>query len=77
MRTPFLYLLLDSRGRRVAGDLPVGAAKIGWSVIAAPEPSEPGEGSDEQTKVRAFGVRLGDGATLVVGRNTADLDDLA
>ena len=73
----FLYLLLDPAGRVVAGDLPPSLATVGWGQGMAPEPAEPNESPDGQTTVRTFGVRLADGSSLVVGRNTSDLDELS
>jgi signal transduction histidine kinase len=73
----FLYLLLDPKGRRVVGDLPTPSAPVGWGEVRAPEPAEPNEPSDEQNRVRTYGVRLADGSSLVVGRNTSDLDELS
>jgi signal transduction histidine kinase len=73
----FLYLLIDPSGRKVAGDLPTQAVRVGWGEIRAPEPDEPKDPSDGQNKVRTFGVRLADGSSLVVGRDTSDLDELS
>ena len=73
----FLYLLLDPQGRPVAGDLPAESAKVGWSEVSVTEPPEPDELSDGQNTVRTYGVQLGDGARLIVGRNTSDLDELS
>jgi signal transduction histidine kinase len=73
----YLYLLLDSLGRRIAGDLPAKAAKAGWGEIGVAEMAEPHEPSDGQDTVRTYGVRLSDGSFLVVGRDTSDLDELS
>ena len=73
----FLYLLLDPADRVVAGDLPSVSARVGWGEVMAPEPSEPGDPSEERSKVRTFTVRLSDGSRLVVGRDTSDLDELS
>jgi signal transduction histidine kinase len=73
----FLYLLLDSQGRPVVGDLPAGSAKVGWGEGSIAEPAEPNEPSDGQNTVRTYGVGLADGSSLIVGRNTSDLDELS
>lgn len=73
----FLYLLLDARGRPIAGNLPVGSAKVGWGEASVAEPAETNEPSDGQNTVRTYGVQLADGSRLIVGRNTSDLDELS
>lgn len=73
----FLYLLLDPQGHLVAGDLPAGSAKVGWSEATVAEPAEPNEPSDGQDTVRTYGVQLADGSRLIVGRDTSDLDELS
>jgi signal transduction histidine kinase len=74
---PYLYLLLDPLGRRVAGDLPATAARAGWGELSVAEFAEPNEPSDGQVTVRTYGVRLADGSVLVVGRDTSDLTELS
>lgn len=74
---PYLYLLLDPLGRRVAGDLPATAARTGWGELSVAEFAEPNEPSDGQVTVRTYGVRLADGSVLVVGRDTSDLTELS
>ena len=73
----FLYLLLDSQGRSVAGDLPARSTKVGWGEVSVAEPAEPNEPSDGRATIRTYGIRLADGSCLVVGRNTSDLDELS
>ena len=73
----FLYLLADPQGRRMAGDLPTTVAHSGWGEVGVPVPTDPMEPSEQQSKVRTFGVRLSDNSLLVVGRNTYDLEELA
>jgi signal transduction histidine kinase len=73
----FLYLLLDSEGRVTAGDLPVSSARVGWGNTSVAELAEVNEPSDGQNTVRTYGVRLADGSSLIVGRNTSDLDELS
>jgi signal transduction histidine kinase len=74
---PYLYLLIDPLGRRVAGDLPAKGARAGWGELIAAEFAEPNEPSDGQVTLRTFGVRLADGSILVVGRDTSDLNELS
>ena len=73
----FNYLLLDAAGRRIAGDLPNTAIKIGWDELDVTEPAEPNEPSDERSKVRTYAVRLIDGSRLVVGRDISNLQALS
>jgi signal transduction histidine kinase len=73
----YLYLLLDPPGRRVAGELPISSAKIGWGEVSVAEVGEAGEPSEGQDTVRTYGVRLHDGSVLIVGRDTSDLDELS
>lgn len=73
----YLYLLLDPRGRRLAGELPVTVSRQGWGEIDMPELAQPNDPSDGQDTVRTYGVRLIDGSFLVVGRDTSDLHELA
>ena len=73
---PFQYLLTDARGRRLAGDLPPGAAKIGWSRIAfVDDMAARGEPADPEI-LQTLGTRLPDGAILVVGTDTFDVQKL-
>jgi signal transduction histidine kinase len=73
----YLYLLLDPFGRRIAGTLPPAVGGIGWGQIDMPELPQPDDPSDEKDTFRTYGVRLGGGALLVVGRDISDLNDLA
>lgn len=66
----FRYLLTDAHGRRLAGRLPLSAAKEGWHVLSIVAEDEQGR---HVIASQVKGVRLGDGALLVVG---ADLEDL-
>lgn len=62
----FEYTLLDASGARVMGQLPTPAGAMGWLDIPVPG-DEPGETAETAV---AFGVRLADGSTLVVARDT-------
>lgn len=70
----FRYLLLDSNGGRLAGDLPVAAAQTGWSTFEAQE-TDSGEGEQRQA-LKGLGVRLADGGFLAVASDTYDVDEL-
>ena len=73
---PFQYLLIDPRGRRLAGNLPLGAAKIGWSKIAfVDDKAAQGEPADPEI-LQTLGTRLADGSVLVVGTDTFDVQTL-
>lgn len=73
---PFLYRLQGRDGTRLAGGLPAEAAHLGWGTARTPEPAEPGDPSDGPSTAQTYGVRLDDGAMLVVGRETFDVQEL-
>ena len=73
---PFHYLLLDNRGRSLAGDLPLTAARAGWGrVTFVDDAPQPGEPSDPET-FQTLGTRLADGSLLTVGTDTFDVQRL-
>lgn len=73
---PFHYLLTNAEGRRLAGDLPAKAAKIGWSEVTFVDDRPPsGEQGDQET-LRSLGTRLADGSLLVVATDTFDVQTL-
>jgi signal transduction histidine kinase len=70
------YLMTDRAGRYLAGSLPASAAHIGWRPVTIANDGVD-EDSDAKTLVLdALGVRLSDGATLVVASDRSDLDQL-
>jgi signal transduction histidine kinase len=70
---PFHYLLLDARGKLLAGDLPLTAARSGWGrVTFVDDAPQPGELSDPET-LQTLGTRLADGSLLIVGTDTFDV----
>jgi signal transduction histidine kinase len=73
---PFQYLLTDARGRRLAGELPIGAAKIGWSQVAFADDKAEGGGRADPEILQTLGTRLADGSILVVGTDTFDVQTL-
>lgn len=68
------YLLVDRQAQPLAGSMPVSAARIGWHDLALP--AIHGEEGDGSISLLALGVRLNDGAMLVVGSDTSDLQGL-
>lgn len=71
----FRYLLLAPGGRRLAGSLPLGEAKSGWRRFSVRDPTDP-EQHNRPIPLLAQGVRLDDGALLVVAGDMSDLNDL-
>lgn len=70
---PFHYLLMDSRGQRLAGDLPQTAATAGRSRIAfVDDTPQPGEKGDLEI-LQTLGTRLADGSLLIVGTDSFDV----
>lgn len=69
-----VYLLLDSDGRKIAGDLAPRPPHPGWQDLSAPEESDDDAGSDERNddgahRLIGLGVALPDGSFLLVGRD--------
>lgn len=67
----YLYLLLDSEGKRVAGNLPALAATPGWLDLPMP-----GTGDEEGHGLHALADRLDDGSILLVGQDIYRLDEV-
>lgn len=74
-RQAFDYLLVDSLGRRRAGNLPVTEAAIGWRELDNDEQESDGQNEDEGVNV-AYGVKMANGATLVVARHAEPFFEL-
>jgi signal transduction histidine kinase len=74
LKTENFYLLQDSSGRRVAGNLPPRPPTEGW--LDLPFPPNQRHDRQRQHPVRAKGVLLADGSYLVVGRDTHDFHEL-
>ena len=66
----FLYLVLDGGGRRLAGDLPVEAARLGPGEVQIPAPADQRESDDETAEIHTRGAPLAGGGILVVGQST-------
>jgi signal transduction histidine kinase len=73
------YLLQDSRGRRLAGNLPPMAPRDGWIELAVPagdrsdEPDLPDEGSER--RLLGLGRVLSDGTFLFVAEDTERISE--
>ena len=70
------YLLVDKQGAHLAGSIPSAAARVGSNDLVVPSIEGDSENGSATTSLMALGVRLGDGAILVVGSDTSDLKDL-
>lgn len=70
------YLLVDNQTRRLAGSIPAAAARVGSYDLVLPAIDHGGEGDGAAVSLMTVGVRLNDGAILVVGSDTSDLRDL-
>lgn len=73
---PFQYLFTDARGHRLAGDLPLGAAKIGWSKVTLVDDRPARSEHADPEILQTLGTRLADGSMLVVGTDTFDVQKL-
>lgn len=70
---PYRYLLRDSAGRRLAGDLPDAAARLGAGAVVV---REAWRGRSECERLTTLGTRLPDGLLLVVATDSFDVQDL-
>jgi len=70
------YGLIDRAGHLLAGSLPASTARIGWHEIAVTTADPDRTDLVDPVRLRALGVRLPDGAILVVASDSSDLDEL-
>lgn len=73
---PFLYLLVDPEGRRLAGELPSSANRMGWAAILFAEPSTADDPQDGPAPMQTFGVELTHGDRLIVGSDIYEVQEL-
>lgn len=73
---PFQYLLVDAAGRRLAGELPLEAAKVGWGQVFFADDKEALNHRAASEVLQSLGTRLGDGSVLVVATDTFDVQQL-
>lgn len=73
---PFQYLLLDARGRPLAGRLPRPAAILGWARVTFVDDKENGDDPADPETLQTLGTRLPDGSILIVGTDTFDVQKL-
>jgi signal transduction histidine kinase len=73
---PFRYLLVDRVGHRLAGDLPETIATPGWSTVRLTESERLAEEKPATEVLKTYGVRLADGAVLVIATDTYDVQEL-
>ncbi|QYE33105.1 HAMP domain-containing histidine kinase (plasmid) [Polymorphobacter sp. PAMC 29334] len=70
------YGLIDRSGHLLAGSLPASTAATGWHQIFVKNSNPDRAGTVEAVQLRALGVKLPDGAILVVASDNSDLDEL-
>lgn len=70
------YLLVDRSGKYLAGSLPASMAQPGWRTVTLPNRDPRNDDGAATMSLTALGVRLGDGATLVVASDASDLEEL-
>lgn len=70
---PYRYLLVDAAGRRLSGDLPSNAARVGGGTITVPEDHD---GNQRLERLTIRGTRLPDGMILVVATDSFDVQQL-
>ncbi|MCW1984317.1 UNVERIFIED_ORG: signal transduction histidine kinase [Sphingomonas sp. R1F5B] len=70
---PYRYLLIDKAGRRLSGDLPLQAARIGQGSVAVPEDFD---GSRHVETLATRVTQLPDGLLLVVATDSFDIQQL-
>lgn len=71
------YLLLDTDGRQIAGNLPPIPVRAGWSKFTPPASVDHKDGEDEEErKIIGFALSLPKGGLLFVGHDTEQLVEL-
>ncbi len=73
---PFQYLLVDGKGRRLSGKLPLSAAHAGWGRVSFVDDKVSGGEPPQQELLQTLGKRLANGSTLVVATDTFDVQKL-
>jgi signal transduction histidine kinase len=72
----FQYLVTDSAGHRLGGDLPKSAYRAGWATVSVAEPASAGDPRDEPAAMKTFGIARAGGGLLVVGSDLYDVQEL-
>ncbi len=70
------FLLVDGRGRYLAGSLPAGIAHVGWRTITMRNRDADDDDGATTMTLDTFGARMSDGAVVVVGSDTSDIEEL-
>jgi len=73
---PFRYRLVTAGGAAIAGDLPSLQSTPGWGSVVVDEPGRRAGDRVHREVFQTMGVRLDDGALLVVGTDTFDVQQL-
>jgi signal transduction histidine kinase len=66
------YLVTDAHGKRLAGNLPLMPANVGWADIE----TEPASGGSVEQNVRVRTVSLGQGVRLAVGDDLDEVEEI-
>lgn len=69
------YLVLNSKGRKLAGDLPRALAIPGWSTTDIPSTIGDGDYDDGAKTVRVFAQTFPDGSLLAVGADISNIEE--
>ena len=70
------FLLVDGSGRYLAGSLPAGVAHVGWRTVTLSNHDAANDDGAATITLDSFGARMTDGAVVVVGSDTSDLEEL-
>ena len=70
------FLMVDASGRYLAGSLPAAVAHVGWRTVSLPNHDTDNDDGAATMTFDTFGVQMRDGAVVVVGSDTSDLDEL-
>lgn len=70
------FLLVDRQGQYLAGSLPAGIAHLGWQTVTLPNHDARNDDGAMTMTLDTFGERMIDGAVVVVGSDTSDVEEL-
>lgn len=70
------FLMVDASGHYLAGSLPAAVAHVGWRTVSLPNNDRDNDDGAATMTLDTFGVQMRDGAVVVVGSDTSDLDEL-
>lgn len=70
------FLLVDGRGKYLAGSLPAGIAHIGWRTVTLPNHDADNDDGATTMTLDTLGARMRDGAVVVVASDNSDIEEL-